>query len=106
MNNLQKLIESYKQKIDEIAKSNLNIDQKYLIKDILDTIGKKENVTEELIQNVYQLLIQRVKVGLTFDAAPTSKVDTVAYLQKDEELSFDKSSSNQNTLIIGENYDV
>ncbi|EGV00459.1 putative type III restriction-modification system: methylase [Mycoplasmopsis columbina SF7] len=106
MNKINDLVESYKQKIDEIAKSNLNNDQKDLIKDILDTIAKKENVTEELIQNVYQLLIQRVKVGFTFDAAPTSKVDTVVYLQKDQKLSFGESASNQNTLIIGENYDA
>ncbi|EGV00457.1 hypothetical protein MCSF7_03188, partial [Mycoplasmopsis columbina SF7] len=106
MNKINNLVESYKQKIDEIAKSNLNIDQKGLMKDILDAISKKENVTEELIQNVYQLLIQRVKVGFTFDAAPTSKVDTVAYLQKDKALSFGESDYNQNTLIIGENYDA
>ncbi|EGV00460.1 Type III restriction-modification system:methylase [Mycoplasmopsis columbina SF7] len=106
MHKINDLVESYKQKIDEIVKANLNNDQKDLIKDILDTIAKKENVTEELIQNVYQLLIQRVKVGFTFDAAPTSKVDTVAYLQKDEKLSFGESDSNQNTLIIGENYDA
>ncbi|MXR11235.1 site-specific DNA-methyltransferase, partial [Mycoplasma hyopneumoniae] len=39
--------------------------------------------------------------------APESDTNTVAILEKDENLSFkfNENNSNQNTLIIGENYD-
>ncbi|UUM20032.1 type III restriction endonuclease subunit M [Mycoplasma sp. 1578d] len=107
MNNLQELLKHYQGKINEIAKSNLNDDQKELIKEILLAISQQENANEFLIQQVYQLLIQRVKIGFTFDAAPTTKVDTVSYLKKDKKLSFENNKNqNKNTLIIGENYDA
>ncbi|UUD35909.1 type III restriction endonuclease subunit M [Mycoplasmopsis citelli] len=107
MNNLQELVKSYHNKVDQIAKSNLNNDQKELIKQILLSVSKEKGADELLIQEVYQLLIQRVKIGFTFDAAPAAKVDTIAYLKKNEELSFTgNENKTQNTLIIGENYDA
>ncbi|VEU74443.1 C-terminal truncated Type III restriction-modification system: methylase [Mycoplasmopsis citelli] len=107
MKNLQELVKSYHNKVDQIAKSNLNNDQKQLIKQILLSVSKEKGADELLIQEVYQLLIQRVKIGFTFDAAPATKVDTIAYLKKNEELSFTGNENKiQNTLIIGENYDA
>ncbi|UUM20035.1 MULTISPECIES: type III restriction endonuclease subunit M [unclassified Mycoplasma] len=107
MNNLQDVVKNYHQRIDEIVKSNLNDDQKDLIKQILIDVANNENADEAIIQQVYQLLIQRVKIGFTFDAAPTTKVDTISYLKKNKELSFKGSeNSTQNTLIIGENFDA
>ncbi|VEU76503.1 site-specific DNA-methyltransferase [Mycoplasmopsis columboralis] len=107
MSQIKEILNQYLLKVDEISKSNLNLDQKELIKEILRTIAQKEDATEEMLQNVYQLLIQRVKIGFTFDAAPTAKVDTIAYLKKNEELSFKLNDSNlEHTLIIGENYDA
>ncbi|UUM20033.1 type III restriction endonuclease subunit M [Mycoplasma sp. 1578d] len=107
MNNLQDLVKTYQKQVDEIAKSNLNQDQKELIKEILSIISQKENVSEYLIQQLFQLLIQRIKIGFTFDVAPTTKVDTIAYLQKDKKLSFNiDKEKNTHSLIIGENYDA
>lgn len=107
MNNKEKILNDYLLNVDQVSKSNLNIDQKELIKEILKIVALQNNTNEEILQNVYQLLIQRVKIGFTFDAAPTPKVDTISYLQKNNELSFKLNDSNlDHTLIIGENYDA
>lgn len=96
------LLEKYKLKVDELPSYDFNADQKKLVKKIL------ENTEEKDLQNVYQFLIQRVKVGFKFDYAPESDSKQVVLLQKDEKLSFknDTLSNNQNVLIIGENYDA
>ncbi|VEU74441.1 C-terminal truncated Type III restriction-modification system: methylase [Mycoplasmopsis citelli] len=109
MKNLQELVAIYHDKIDQISKSNLNSDQKELIKQILISVSESKKADEILIQEVYQLLIQRIKIGFTFDLAPSKKVDTIAYLKKNEKLSFnlnENKNKNKNYLIIGENYDA
>ncbi|ADN68656.1 hypothetical protein [Mycoplasmopsis fermentans] len=99
----EELRASYNKKIDELAKAEVNQDQKDLFKKIL------EKADDADLQNIYQMLIQRVKVGFTFDAAPSVDQKAVALLVKDEEKSFindKKNIDNQNILIIGENYDA
>ncbi|WP_406617973.1 site-specific DNA-methyltransferase [Mycoplasmopsis lipophila] len=96
-------LNSYLTDIDEMSKSLLNQDQKDLIKNIL-IHTKKEN-----LDAVFQLLIQKVKIGFTFDAAPSLNTTSVSSLKKDEKLSFVNnplSKQDQNVLIIGENYDA
>lgn len=96
-------LNSYLTDIDEMSKSLLNQDQKDLIKNIL-IHTKKEN-----LDAVFQLLIQKVKIGFTFDAAPSLNTTSVSLLKKDEKLSFVNnplSKQDQNVLIIGENYDA
>lgn len=76
------LINDYKNKINKIAKFNLNDDQKNLIFEVLNLYSQKENCTEEELHNLYNLLIQRIKVGFTFDAAPGTINDQISYLEK------------------------
>ncbi|WP_416738370.1 hypothetical protein ACM0L0_02310 [Mycoplasma sp. 005V] len=96
------LLEKYKIKVDELPSYDFNYDQKELVKKILEKAEEKD------LQNIYQFLIQRVKVGFKFDYAPESNSKQVVLLQKDDTLSFknDPLSKNQNILIIGENYDA
>ncbi|WP_434342004.1 site-specific DNA-methyltransferase [Mesomycoplasma hyopneumoniae] len=95
------LLEIYKQKLDEISSKELNSDQKQLAYKILEKFPDKE------LEYVYQFVVQRIKTGFRFDSAPESDTNTVAILEKDENLSFKFNENNQNpnTLIIGENYD-
>ena len=64
------------------------------------------------MQNIVQMLIQRIKIGVTFDVAPTYQKEdeqSVASLKKDENRSFknyENTSNIENTLIISENYDA
>ncbi|WP_044889040.1 hypothetical protein [Mesomycoplasma hyopneumoniae] len=96
------LLEIYKQKLDEISSKELNSDQKQLAYKILEKFPDKE------LEYVYQFVVQRIKTGFRFDSAPESDTNTVAILEKDENLSFksNENNQNQNTLIIGENYDA
>ncbi|WP_334199007.1 hypothetical protein, partial [Mesomycoplasma flocculare] len=66
-----------------------------------------EKFPDNKLEYVYQFVVQRIKTGFRFDSAPESDTNTVAILEKDENLSFkfNENNSNQNTLIIGENYD-
>ncbi|MGP1451555.1 MAG: type III restriction endonuclease subunit M [Metamycoplasmataceae bacterium] len=99
-------LNSYLKDIDEMSKSLLNQDQKDLIKNILINTY---NTKKENLDAVFQLLIQRVKIGFTFDTAPSLNTTSVSLLKKDEKLSFVNnplSKHNQNVLIIGENYDA
>ncbi|WP_232841196.1 type III restriction endonuclease subunit M [Mycoplasma tauri] len=97
-----KSLEEYKKDIENMSKSLLNTDQKNLIIEIL------ENAKEENLDNIFQLLIQKVKIGFTFDAAPSVDTTQVALLTKDKKMSFvnDYLKEQNNNLIIGENYDV
>lgn len=107
MNNFKDLILNYKNKINEISKSNLNENQRNLILEVLNLYSQKENCTEEELHNLYNLLIQRIKVGFTFDVAPSTITDAISYLEKNESLSFvNDSSKPKNQLIIGENFDA
>ncbi|VEU65402.1 type III restriction endonuclease subunit M [Mesomycoplasma hyopneumoniae] len=96
------LLEIYKQKLDEISSKELNSEQKQLAYKILEKFPDKE------LEYVYQFVVQRIKTGFRFDSAPESDTNTVAILEKDENLSFksNENNQNQNTLIIGENYDA
>ncbi|MFA7700064.1 site-specific DNA-methyltransferase [Mycoplasmopsis synoviae] len=106
-NLINNLINDYKNKINEIAKSNLNEDQKKLIFEVLNLYSQKENCTEEELHNLYNLLIQRIKIGFTFDAAPGTINDQISYLEKNEKLSFSNDFAKpKNQLIIGENFDA
>lgn len=97
-----KSLEEYKEDLKNISKSLLNDDQKSLIIEIL------ENSKEENLDNIFQLLIQKVKIGFTFDVAPSVDAKQVALLTKDDKMSFvnDYLKHQNNNLIIGENYDV
>nr|WP_237076521.1 site-specific DNA-methyltransferase [Mycoplasma phocoeninasale] len=69
-----------------------------------------QNVKDEKdLQNVFQFLVKRVKTGFKFDIAPTTDSKSVVVLEYDEKKSFHnilKQNENENTLIIGENYDA
>ncbi len=95
------LLEIYKQKLDEISSKELNSDQKNLAIQILEKFEPSK------LEYVFQFISQRIKTGFRFDSAPESDTNTVAILEKDENLSFKFNENNQNpnTLIIGENYD-
>lgn len=100
----QQLIDEYIKKVNNTPDIELNQDQKELIKEILTKIDPK------YIQNAYQMLNQRVKIGFTFDEAPSTSKTNIALLVKDEKRSFTNNVMNasdfENSLIIGENYDA
>ncbi|MCU4117165.1 type III restriction endonuclease subunit M [Mycoplasma zalophi] len=97
-----KLLENYKNKIDELSVNDLNNDQKKLCKMILDNLDDKTQ-----LQNVYQFLINRVKIGFTFDIAPEVNNKNISVLNYNQKKSFSfPENENKNTLIIGENYDA
>lgn len=100
----QQLIDEYIKKVNNTPDIELNQDQKELIKEILTKIDPK------YIQNAYQMLNQRVKIGFTFDEAPSTSKTNIALLVKDEKRSFINNVMNasdfENSLIIGENYDA
>ena len=100
----QQLIDEYIKKVNNTPDIELNQDQKELIKEILTKIDSK------YIQNAYQMLNQRVKIGFTFDEAPSTSKTNIALLAKDEKRSFINNvmdaSDFENYLIIGENYDA
>ncbi|WP_069098023.1 type III restriction endonuclease subunit M [Mesomycoplasma ovipneumoniae] len=100
--NQNNLLEKYKQQIEEISSKELNPDQKNLAIQILEKFEPSK------LEYVFQFISQRIKTGFRFDVAPESDSDRVAILQKNEDLSFvlDKNQSEENTLIIGENYDA
>ncbi|MGZ9755985.1 hypothetical protein ACXYRP_03595 [Mycoplasma sp. 5912] len=102
--NLDELKKQEKARIDELSSTEFNQDQKEIAKEIIDNITNPNRV-----QYISQFIIQRVKMGFTFDAAPESDSKTIAILRKDDQLSFNfdnKPPKDQNTLIIGENYDA
>ncbi|WP_338867529.1 type III restriction endonuclease subunit M [[Mycoplasma] gypis] len=94
----------YIDKLDEISNSVFNEDQKTLTRHILNSVDERE------VQNVYQLLLQRVKLGLRFDVSPTPIIDNqyVTLLKRNEKLSIGDQTKqrNKNMFIIGENFDV
>ena len=100
----QQLIDEYIKKVNNTPDIELNKDQKELIEEILTKIDPK------YIQNAYQMLNQRVKIGFTFDEAPSTSKTNIALLVKDEKRSFTNNVVNasdfENSLIIGENYDA
>ncbi|WP_234851406.1 type III restriction endonuclease subunit M [Mycoplasmopsis mustelae] len=97
------LLSKFKTQLDEISSKELNADQRDLAIKILEKFEDKD------LEYVFQFIIQRVKTGFRFDAAPESNTQAIALLQKDETKSFklsDNDSLYNNTLIIGENYDA
>ncbi|MCR8966891.1 site-specific DNA-methyltransferase, partial [Mycoplasma zalophidermidis] len=102
--NKELILNDYINKINEISKHDINQDQKDLIINILKRTDEKD------LQDVYQFLIKRVKIGFVFDEAPACKNTALALLKKDNEKSFINDMFNhqefENTLIIGENYDA
>ncbi|MBY7704905.1 hypothetical protein JIY74_32585 [Vibrio harveyi] len=95
--------QDYIKKVNDLTLNNeLNQDQKDLIISILD----KFDEDDINLQNVYQFLIKRVKLGFTFDVAPSVDTEQVAILSKDDKLSFKNNEKDNNVLIIGENYDA
>lgn len=102
----ENLLKDYCKKIDDLAPATFNEDQKILAKKILEKADERD------LQNIFQMLIQRIKIGFTFDVAPTCQKEdeeSIALLKKDEQRSFknyENTSNIENTLIIGENYDA
>ncbi|WP_051521776.1 hypothetical protein [Mycoplasmopsis gallinarum] len=107
-NKEKSLKEEYLEKIDNLSTSTFNKDQKELCKTII------RNAKEEDVQNIYQLLIQRIKLGFVFDIAPTPITTNkfITLLKENKELSFEgndfdlNNSKEKDVLIIGENFDV
>ncbi|MCU4706984.1 type III restriction endonuclease subunit M [Mycoplasma sp. CSL7503-lung] len=96
------LLGDYKNKIDELSVNDLNNDQKAICKMLLENLPDKTQ-----LQNVYQFLMQRVKIGFTFDSAPEINSKTISVLKHNDKKSFRfNESKSENTLIIGENYDA
>ncbi|QJG66290.1 site-specific DNA-methyltransferase [Mycoplasma phocoeninasale] len=101
---MKKLIAEYLAKIDSIDSFDFNKDQKQMCKEILQNVKDEKD-----LQNVFQFLVKRVKTGFKFDIAPTTDSKSVVVLEYDEKKSFHnilKQNENENTLIIGENYDA
>ncbi|WWQ73665.1 DNA methyltransferase [Mycoplasmopsis cynos] len=96
------LFDKFKGLIDEISSKELNQDQKDLAIRILEKFEDKD------LEYVFQFIAQRIKTGFRFDSAPESNSQTIALLEKDNNLSFvlDENKTKENTLIIGENYDA
>ncbi|AKF41471.1 hypothetical protein AAW50_03590 [Mycoplasmopsis canis] len=96
------LLDKFKGLIDEISSKELNQDQKDLAIRILEKFEDKD------LEYVFQFIAQRIKTGFRFDSAPESNSQTIALLEKDDNLSFvlDENKTKENTLIIGENYDA
>lgn len=105
------LCEHYIKKIEELPTTSFNKDQKTLAIKILN------NTQDEDLENVYKLLSQRVKTGFVFDSAPAINNQQVAILKENKKLSlydlnlnqkqYDENElTNDNLLIIGENYDA
>ncbi|AXE60506.1 type III restriction endonuclease subunit M [[Mycoplasma] phocae] len=101
---MKNLLKEYIKKNNEITVFDFNNDQKQMCIEILKNVKN-----EKELQNVFQFLVQRVKTGFKFDIAPTTDSKSVVVLEYDKEKSFSnvlKTSENENTLIIGENYDA
>ncbi|WP_322960302.1 site-specific DNA-methyltransferase [Mycoplasmopsis cynos] len=96
------LLEKFKGLIDEISSKELNQDQKDLAIRILEKFEDKD------LEYVFQFIAQRIKTGFRFDSAPESNSQTIALLEKENNLSFvlDENKTKENALIIGENYDA
>ena len=100
-------------KIDNgIYQEFMSSDLKQACKKVIEILAK-ENIggTEieriNVLEKFYNLFIQRVKTGLTFDEAPSNVSDTLHYLKKLDEKTINKQNQfdlNQNHLIIGDNY--
>lgn len=94
----------YKEKIDRIAKASFNSEQKEIAKQIIDAANERN------IDAVFQLVIQRVKTGFVFDAAPEVNHNCVTLVEEYESLYIDSkhevSDFIEHKLIIGENYDA
>ncbi|WP_406614606.1 hypothetical protein ACJA23_01440 [Mycoplasma corogypsi] len=72
----------YLKKVDDISSKQLNKDQKELIKKMLELLFNDKNTSTFEFESAYRLLIQRVKVGFTFDSASGEAKDTIALLEK------------------------
>lgn len=96
------LKEQYKQKIDVLSSKSFNQDQKDLAKKMIDAAPEKE------VQDWFQLIIQKVKLGFTFDSAPEVFQGAISLVHENKELgiNLDKEGVNEHKLIIGENYDA
>lgn len=90
------------EKIKEYSKENfINSDQYKIYEKIL------KNINSDFDRKiVLGILLQPIKVGLTFDESPTIKTDYINILIKNNELSFNGLDKKENFLIIGENYDA
>lgn len=99
--------EQYINKIKLLNEYDFNNNQKELAINIINTCDINQ------IDNIYNFISQRVKVGFTFDIAPTMNTNSISYLKYNDKLSFNLVDSfdsnnltNNNILIIGENYDA
>ncbi|QNM93468.1 site-specific DNA-methyltransferase [Mycoplasma sp. Pen4] len=99
------LLNDYLNKVDNLLPCEFNDGQKELVKLILELVNKEQPSN---LQNAYQFLINRIKLGFRFDAAPdVPNKDKVIILEKDKTRSFKLDNQKpQNQLIIGENYDA
>lgn len=95
-------LNNYNEIIDSIAKESFNDEQKIIAKEILKSCSPSN------IDAIFQFIIQRVKTGFVFDAAPEVNHDCVALINEREDLYIEsKGFGNvEHKLIIGENYDA
>ncbi|QGZ97861.1 type III restriction endonuclease subunit M [Mycoplasma sp. NEAQ87857] len=105
MNKEKELLKEYLEKVDNIVPSDFNDDQKELAKLMLELICEKE---PKQLQNAYQFIVNRIKLGFRFDSAPDiPEKDKIIVLEKDDKRSFTlNENKGRNQLIIGENYDA
>lgn len=97
------LKEQYKNQIDELSSKSFNKDQKELAKRILDAAPENE------VDKWFQLLIQKVKLGFTFDSAPEVFQGAISLLEEDKSRRINVGedvAEDENLLIVGENYDA
>ncbi|WP_416371738.1 DNA methyltransferase, partial [Mesomycoplasma hyorhinis] len=75
----------------------------------LEILKNNDKISIDDFEQIWRFLKQRVATGFVFDEAPEINNQSIAILEKDEKLSFSSSKMKdnlQNSLIIGENYDV
>ncbi|VEU59417.1 type III restriction endonuclease subunit M [Mesomycoplasma neurolyticum] len=104
MSKYQEYIEKLKKLENDNGIKYINNDQKELISQVLEKFKDDDFSLEQ----VYKLLIQRIKLGFRFDAAPEPNHEQISLLAKNKKLSLNEDVLEQrkNHLIIGENYDA
>ena len=91
------------QKINQLSRFTFNHEQKALAIRILKRTPQPE------IKTCYDFIIQRVKLGFTFDTTTIPNYGQIALIQEQPErnlINEKLSDAVEHKLIIGENYDV
>ena len=90
-------------RIEEVSKFTLNENQKEIAKKILRSAPKEE------LSEYFNFVMQRIKLGFTFDIAPEIANGKISIIKENLKLGINVNENvdgNENKLIIGENYDA